>query len=480
MVTFYLLLIVLLSIGYMLESSSFLSVGWGLVLVAVVAYFMHKKRQLGVVNNWLNPSYLLLLVIVIVSLQTIINISVGIAPFSTYMPSTYRPYLIQATYVGFISIIAYLCGNSVRIAHFRIISKRRREYVLTPWLILLLIFFVLFLINIELAEFINGSVYIGSGAFNRDVSNSGYYEQLLDVTLVIVTSIVTYRNLGKQEKMTIRSFLSSFPIVFWVVLILYVLLRMLSGDRGPVLYSICLVFYSYLMCLKHKFRLITVMAFIGSAALFTTLLGVARSSDLNLSFMERIESASLNSENNEPSVLYATQELANSVNTEFIILKASHEEGFSFTYGKYTIFALIGSIPGSSYLLSNIFGVNMRDTLSSEFITKYHLGSQYGFGLGTSPMAEFYLEFGLIGIIIGFYFLGWLFNHLDYSVFQANEKKPIWLIIISLKLSSLAIYIPRSTVPGCVSKALYTLIIFLVLNYFLQLFAKTKFRKIEK
>lgn len=252
---------------------------------------------------------------------------------------------------------------------------------------------------------------------------------------------------------------------------------MLSGDRGPVLYSGCLVFYSYLMCTKYKFRLTTVLILIVSAALFTTILGIARDGDLNQSFIDRIENASSNSGDRKPSVLSATQELANSVNTEFIALKASEENNFKHTFGKYTFFALVGSIPGSSFILGNIFGIDMRDTMSSEFITIYHSGSAYGFGLGTSPMAEYYLEFGMIGVIIGFYFLGWLFNHLDHVVFGANAKTPIWLIIITLKLSSVAIYIPRSSVPSCISKALYTLIIFLALNFCFNLFHRIKYSK---
>jgi len=228
------------------------------------------------------------------------------------------------------------------------------------------------------------------------------------------------------------------------------------------------------MCSKHRFKLLTVIAIILVAAMFTTFMGVVRGGDLNKSFIERVESASTVSGNEKPSVLPSTQELANSVNTEFIALRAGNENQFDYTYGKYFFYALIGSIPGSSYILSNIFGVDLRNTMSSEYITIYHSGFRYGYGLGTSPMAEFYLELGILGVCLGFIFLGWLFNHLDYAVFRANFKTPMWFIIVTLKLSSVAIYIPRSSVPSCISKAIYTLIIFLVLNAVFQLFCSRK------
>lgn len=474
MLAFYFILIALFCLGFIFDSESFLPLGWSLLIISIIGFFIFKKKRGGATNNWFNPSYLLLLCIIIVSLQTIINVMIGLAPFSTYMSATYQPYICKATYIGFISIVSYLLGNSLRIKPVQIRARWRKDYALIPWLILLLVFFVLFVRHIDLASFISGRAYVGSGGYNRVMETSAYYEQLLGVSLVIVTSIVTYRNLGKSDKISLRSFLCSYPIVFWVVLILYVLLRMLSGDRGPVLQSLCLVFYSYLMCSKRKFKIVTVVGLIIVAAMFTTLLGIVRGGDLNQSFIERVENASLASEGKKPSVLSATQELANSVNTEFIALKASDDSGFEYSFGKYTFFALIGSIPGSSYVLSKVFDVNLRETMSAEYVTVYHFGRKYGFGLGTSPMAEYYLELGIVGVIVGFIFLGWLFNHLDLLVFKANARTPLWLIIITLRLSSGFMSIARSSVPGWISKAIYTLIIFLVLNAVFQLFCSRK------
>lgn len=478
MIIFYASLIVVFLIGFLLDLEALIPIGWWLVALSIVIYFRCKKKEDKYTSNWLNPSYLLLFGILIVALQTILNVTVGLAPFSVYISESYEKYLTKATYIGFISVVTYLLGNCIKIRPIQIKAKWRMNYALSPWLVLMVVFFSLFIIHIDIASFISGSTYAGSGAYNRVIESSGYYEQLLEVSFVIIVSIVTYTNLGKTNKLKIREFLISFPIVFWIVLILYMLLRMLSGDRGPVLYSMCLILYSFLMCTKHRFSLITVVSLIVGAAFFTTLLGVVRNGNLNQSFWERVENASLVDNVKKPSVLSSTQELANSVNTEFIALSASEAPDFNHTYGKYTFYAIIGSIPGSSYVLTNFFGVNLRETMSSEFITVSHFGNNYRFGLGTSPMAENYLEFGILGIVLGFIFLGWCFNHLDYVVFRSDARTPLWLIIIALKLSSVAIYIPRSSVAGCISKALYTLIIFLVLNFVFQLFQRKRYHKL--
>lgn len=458
-------------VGYFLESTLLLSICSYMLLFCIIRNVYQKQKQSIIFKNWFCPSYILLIGLIIVCFQTIININWGVGSFIDYYRIYYKPYLSSVTYIGIISILSYLIGHNLNVSDVK--SSKTNHYTLWPWLITLPVLFILFISNIDLVSFITGTSYGGSGAYDRIADKSSYFEQLLDVNLVIITAIITYRNIKCQTTFSLLSYLKSFPLVFWVVFCLYVLLRLLSGDRGPVLYSLCLIFYSYLMVTRHKFKFVSAVGILFVASFFTTIIGFVRDGNLNKTFTERFENAIQQDSKGKPSIIPATQELANSSNTIYIASKAMDDPKEEYALGKYSFYAIIGSVPGSSSVLSKVFGVKMRDTMSSEFITIYDRGNQYGFGLGTSPMAEFFLEFDIWGCIIGFILTGWLFKFIDVELFTANSNTPLWLIIFILKLSSVSIYIARSSVAGCISKALYIIIIFFVLN---TVFKLLKFR----
>lgn len=456
-------------IGYLSDAAVLLPISGIFLVASIVVNIIQKRRQSKIFKNWLCPSYILLFGLLVVCFQTIINISFGYANFTYYYSGVYSKFFTQVAFLGIVSVASYLLGGNLKAKQAQ--TEKEKSYAVIPWLITLPILFALFLVNIDLASFMSGTNYVGSGAYNRIVEKSSYFEQLLDVNIVIVTSLIAYRDLKSNKHYTFVRFIWSFPIVYWVVVLGYLFLRLLSGDRGPVLYTICLIFYAYLMVSRHRFRFITVAGIVLLAAISTSFLGSVRGGDLKKSFSERAEIA-INQSNNKKSIIPSTQELANSSNTEYIAMRAINDNDKDYAWGKYSFYAILGSIPGSSYVLSNIFGVDMRKTLSSEFITITDKGVKYRYGLGTSPMAEFFLELDILGCVIGFILLGWLFKFIDIEVFTANSRTPLWVIIFVLKLSSISIYIARSSVASCVSKALYIILIFLVLNTIFSCFKK--------
>ena len=468
----FIILITLISfiIGYAMNIEELLPL-FALWLIIYIVYYGRSLCDSNILyRNWFCPSYILLFGLLIVCFQTPLNIFLEKASFTAYMPVRYERYLVQCSYLGLLSVAAYISGGLVNPNCSIPPSHKKTKYVLWPWLVLLPVMLGLFVININIANFLSGSDYIGSGGYNRSANLSSYFEQLLDVNIIIVTSLITFRQINKCEVLSFKKFLGSFPAIYWIVVAVYLILRLLSGDRGPVLYALCLIFYSYLMCTKHRFKLATVLILILVAAIATTLIGITRTGNLDQSFIDRLESAIQEDNISKPSILPPTQELANSINTEFIAVDAINNSGQSYNYGKYTFYALISSIPGSSYILSNLFDVDMRSTMSSEYITIYDKGYRYSYGLGTSPMAEFYLEFGAFGCMLGLFFLGWLFSYVNQVILGNNRNISIYIIIFSLKLASVAIYIPRSSVGTCMAKAFYIVIIFWVLNKLFNVF----------
>lgn len=100
-----------------------------------------------------------------------------------------------------------------------------------------------------------------------------------------------------------------------------------------------------------------------------------------------------------------------------------------FFYGKFKLVGLIGTIPFAKGL---VISPNDPYSASSRFITD-KLGSS--FGAGTSIIADIYLDFGIIGVILLLYLLGILANliQLKASV-PAPQLKWLVLYLIALGL----------------------------------------------
>src|SRR5690606_27005855 len=100
-----------------------------------------------------------------------------------------------------------------------------------------------------------------------------------------------------------------------ILIIIYLLSVMLSGDRGPIItFSIAyLAGYFYITGKKISFLSAGVLAVF--AALFITLLGITRTLDKEMSFSDRFKESIGLSRLKEPSILPQTTELASSIRT---------------------------------------------------------------------------------------------------------------------------------------------------------------------
>lgn len=448
----------------------------------VLLYLYYKvgaRRDSVLYNSWLRPTYLLLISLLIVNFQSILNALMGLAPIEAYLKSSsYSSCAGSVLSLSLACTTSFLIGSNLVVKPFKFRNTRRVNSALSLkiWTLLSIVFFILFVAHINLYSFLSGIDYENSGAADRVASTSSYYEQLFNTAMIVVLAIFS-NSMCCIKHLSLLAYIRKMPKMFLVVSCLYILLRMLSGDRGPVIYTICAFLYSYLLVSKKhiKLRYVIVMLLFGSIGI--TLLGIARDLDKDMDFTKRIQTAAteIHSSDAVPSLSNVTQELANSVNCTFISVYDIKNEKVQFRYGEYSLFSLIGSIPGSSFVLTKFFGVNLREKMSSEYITTSYFGKYYPLGLGTSAVADFYLDFGILGAIIMFFFMGVFYRKIDYE-YVYNQLGPltvVWTIII-LKISSLAIYTPRSSFASTFSSALYIAIIYYVINIFLSKISAVK------
>jgi len=334
------------------------------------------------------------------------------------------------------------------------------------WSILSFVLLCAFIVNIDINSFLTGLDYEGSGASDRIIKKSSYFEQLLNCSVVVVLALQSRRLAQSNEPVELKTFLASYSPMFKLTIFVYILLRLLSGDRGPVIYTICAIVFSYWIISRKKVSFIKFASFVLCAAICVTALGIVRGLDKELSFADRVADAQgIMSKNELRSVCKPTQELANSVNCNFIAVHDINEGVTSYKYGAYNFIALIGSIPGSSFVLSKVFGVNLHDYMSSEYLTISYFGKNYPFGLGTTAVADFYLDFGALVSFLLFFFCGVIYKKIDYMyTIQPLRKASIPMIIFIIKISSIAIYTSRFSFAGTMASALYIIIIYYVIH----------------
>ncbi len=448
--------------------SSLLVFGLVIIFYFIASYYKNKI----VTTYWFNPSYIVLLGLIIVNLQTIINVLLDYAPLSSYLQtSNSDAYFNKALYASLLVITGFLigCYNTtpyLRAYDYEKKSKQRGcNTNLSTFSVLAVAFFVLFVVNIDVMSFITGLDYENSGSYDRQ-SGASYmlYEQLFSSCITIIFAIVVYNAQYETTPINFFGFYRAVPKMVWLVLLVYIVLRLLSGDRGPVLYSLSAVGYAYLMTSKRRLSLalLVIVLFIGATA--TTILGTTRSLSKNNSFTERLEYA-VNIENDEvESICQPTQELANSVNCNFIVLADLHTGRTNIQSGKYSFYNLVTCFPGSLKLLNTMFGLTQKDINSAEYITRSFFGDYYPYGLGTTTTAEGILDFGLLGCFLLNLIFGFLLKRIDI-LFTYTKQMSMLVVIVALKFASESIYLPRFSYTGMLSKAIYIVILFFVVNY---------------
>lgn len=459
-------------VGYVNENTS-MTISLLLFVLLVMLYFQNEKSQDRILfSNWIRPSYIVLIGLIIVNLQTIVNVLVGVASLSDYLKTpVYDIYIGKVLHLGLLSIAVFLFGNSIgeeRFSEKNIDNNQDYSKQLKVWNILSFIFFCLFVYTIDIVSFVTGTYYGDTkGSDNMGVESSSYFEVLFSCSIIIIFSLYSYQH--RNSGASFFEYVMRLPKLFLITTIIYMILRLLSGDRGPVIYTAMVYLYSYLLMSHKKIRLLYVVVGISLSAILVTLLGFARGMDTDLSFGERMQAASSVSmqEYYVQSLLPATQELAGSVNCNFIAVHDINVEKTSYKFGAYHLFELIGVIPGSSFILTNLFGIRLSDYQSAYYLTTSFFGREFAFSLGTTAVAEPYLDFGVIGCIVILFLFGAYYKRIDYAITYLDDMK-IGNRILLLKMSAWALYVARASFFQIFTSGLYVLLIYTVVNFVIK------------
>jgi hypothetical protein len=218
------------------------------------------------------------------------------------------------------------------------------------------------------------------------------------------------------------------------------------GDRGPIVSSVILYFsYYYIHCKRINFVKFLVWILIAGSIL--SIIGFLRVSNIEgvqSSFFERSISGVESFQHriaNKISIFPPTKEVAGSVRCLHAAVNEIPEK-WDFGYGKYLFFETIAIVPFWGRFVE-YSGFKSSSKLYTYILSSYY--ERYESGYGSTIIADFYADYGLVAVILGMFFFGSLVNFCDKILYNKN-KYSLFTLVLSLIYLQQSIYIARSNV----------------------------------
>lgn len=421
--------------------SIYISSYWPLlVLVCSILFllFIYSYRLNSNIPFVLKGSSLFILSFSIVSFQAYLDIELGY----TFLSIIRLCQEYKAVYLGFIlsiiALISYALGYLS--TKPKLISKDSYDSIcpIRPIGICAIFAVILFYL-------FAGRAYLSGGYGGEELPTIAAYISI-GTEILFYSCMYFYirKNLNKQ-KISILKYIKDFGLEFWLALAVYFYLIFNSGDRGPLLYLSFGLIGTYLICYKPKINnvVIIVCGIIAMGCL--TLLGLARTNNTGGTIFENavemydnIESQSRLIETSSPLTL----ELAGSVRCNSLVIEYI-DNGGSFFYGMNNSATLIGIIPMIINQVYNFFDVPSYKRGSSSFNSYLEQGLNIQYGVGTSCTSDLYLDFSILGVIIGLFLFGKVLKYID--AYMTSYIQPSRFLLCSILIVySKCYYIPRS------------------------------------
>lgn len=459
-------LLYLLAPGYFDESYLYILIIF--VVITVITYFIYCYREREIRDNTLRASLLFLLSYLVTSFQYVADYCLWNIPDTA--PDVFYDYSIicKSTSLALLGLTSFLLGYSIYKIKKGVCKFLGCNRMIDKSLMFLsYLFFFLFISNVGY-EYLLG-VYQGNSNWGN---MAGWYQTFLNGSLYasviykLYTFKTEYQNVGIKSISYVK--LIGFPII--LLMGVYILMNFMIGERGTIINYLLLLFTGYIIYRKQyiKTKYVIIIAVVGVFSMYVV--GITRVTDideLNHSKLEKIQS-----HESRESISPWTLELAGSIRplnvaVSTVPAKEPHK------YGLFQMNQIMISFPGFFGLYFNLIGYNTSTNQnlydSANYLTNIFLGPFATWGIGTHCVADFYLDFGCIGVILGMLLFGMFVKRMDGILW--NYESSIFYFSFAMIYYSQIIYIPRSTVLFPVRISIFTI---LILYLLLLIFNKNK------
>lgn len=416
------------------------------IFLDVVALFLFVKRKETTTflnGQFLKHSTLFLVGFLIVHFQYIIDYLIDNVDDTNFFIWVNRSVVIRGLLISSLGLISFLLGYLIFNSKKKKLSKRNKEITVTTTglkiaaSVSLLIYFLtvnpLYLLG-----------YYGS----EEMGSTATYAVLIFTLTISAIIIQTCRNLrlNNLTNLSFRFYFKELGVITLSLIGVYLLSVLLSGDRGPII-TMSLTFltgYLFVSGKKISFKFGVIAVFCGALAI--SILGEVRNQSKDMTFSSKIQDAlDQKKAGNESSFLPPTQELATSIRTLHAAINyVPEQEGFFL--GRFQFQQVAVSIPFARFFLEQVYKSNdIKYAGSAFYITWINQGNYPNSGDGTSCVVDFYLDFGVFGVMVGMFLFGYMTRFME-TAFFSGEPISLFLHVLSVVYISDAIYISRSSV----------------------------------
>lgn len=228
---------------------------------------------------------------------------------------------------------------------------------------------------------------------------------------------------------------------------IYLISVLVSGDRGPILFFFLMYAGNYLFLTKRRIRpsYLFLGIFLGSS--FITYLGDLRTISGEFSFFTKMNLLLNDKVENRfgaQTIIPQTQNLASSIRSlNFAVnyVPSNHD----FLFGRFQFQQIMSLIPYSSNFYSFFFKENSKKYRSSaDFITWIDQGDFPFSGNGTTVIADYYCDFGLIGVLFGLFIVGYTAKYSEHIMFSSKNVS-LFKHTFSIVILASSFYLSRSS-----------------------------------
>lgn len=406
-----------------------------------IAVFFFKYESSPVLKGqFLRISYLFLLGFFLVHFQIYLDYVLG-----NYFRFGHD-YLIDKSIVSkasVISVIALYCFNLGYLFSVNKISSKtylqfKPKYAQKGIFIITVCLFLAFLGLMPSAYF--------KGQYGQ--IEVGYLPTILQSYLlysILGYIIVCAYNTSREDiAIGLKRFLLNLGWPMITLICFYLVLVIISGDRGPIFQIALVVFGGHLYISKKKYKLYQILGMALLAIFILAFMGFARTLREEKSYVDRIKNAASVQEtySGMNSISPNTMELAGVVRTHHAAV--SYLENHDYFYGVFQFFQIVAIIPGLGSVFMNAWDLEPAEMNSAVFLSQQILGPD-AHGLGTTCVADIYLDFGLVGVLMLFIYFGGVIRRQELNMFVSNNISLFALILVLIFFSK-AIYIGRSSI----------------------------------
>lgn len=342
-----------------------------------------------------------------------------------------------------LALLAYSCFG---LGYNKIKNNATRNYklidnyqlfpvkILNRWKWIVILSFILF--------YLIGGYDMFEHTYQVAVARGSLLPRLMSILMVPVNVLAT--------TFILRETLNSRKISWYVILGIACISLMFTGTRTLPLMILTILFYIF--CNSKQLSKVAVFLFLFGGVIIMSFVGQMRGEGIDVSSLENYNLK------NESSLGYWNLMSDLIINNRNLYVFYDYVQEVDYTYGLTMLSNILSPIPFLQSLFVNITGVPDYILGSATFSTFITLGTNPRLGLGTNLVGDVYLSFGLVGVIILFYLLGYFINYMRQKTFEGFYFQTI----VYFALIGNCVYFCRSSYLG----SLRTILWAIILGYF--------------